>query len=583
MGHKVVYNIGVQTTPFNNITVNSAGMLVFPSTASSTLKISSTSVLTVNSGGEIRTGTTSAAAVVDSAYTLIIESTGSSTRNAIVFADGAIVNLWGSTDVYGGERYAYLDSDWTSGTTLYLQGNLYGKWKAGNVIYIFDNANSYATDGYKYQGDTYTIVNVDPYDSANDRTAITLNSTPSRSCYAVNNSGWRSKLCNLSRNVVIRDYNQTSYEVGAYESFTETIRIYSQQAWNQDLIDFRDCCFQGLYTVFYFGWNVKASNCVCVNNFLISDYSNNYILDIDGISNFTPLAANSCNGTKVTGYFASNNVAFSTAHSLKFTGDLVGNRIALQYLYYGRISADIVCNSTVMSNTYGTNITGDILNNSTIFNSSGLNRIDGAVNNNTTTTSLSAGNIINGDVSSVGFGTHVDYSRHFTLVLEDCTLAGSDRFPLRIYANAGNILPLESGDTDWQTPGSGNTWIMQALPNSYCSYNTFPQQLLYSPLRDMATYAPASSTTITIKIWPVGWSTALDQDDVVLEVKYLDTASGVTRTTVYNTSQTYANGAWRDCSVTFTPSQAGVVYFQLYFRNYESGAYVLIDPIWSIA
>ncbi len=99
----------------------------------------------------------------------------------------------------------------------------------------------------------------------------------------------------------------------------------------------------------------------------------------------------------------------------------------------------------------------------------------------------------------------------------------------------------------------------------------------------MAAIVPASATTLTFKVWPVGYSSALDQDDIILEVKYLNSVSGITRTTVYNTAQTYTVGQWNSCSVTFTPSQAGVCYFNLYVTAYEAGDTILIDPIWSVS
>jgi hypothetical protein len=63
------------------------------------------------------------------------------------------------------------------------------------------------------------------------------------------------------------------------------------------------------------------------------------------------------------------------------------------------------------------------------------------------------------------------------------------------------------------------------------------------PTNEMGQYVTSGSKTLTYKIYPVGWTTALDNDDIVLEVSCLDSASGITRTTVVNTTNTYANGA----------------------------------------
>ncbi|MEE4258951.1 MAG: hypothetical protein V2I62_04270, partial [Bacteroidales bacterium] len=166
--------------------------------------------------------------------------------------------------------------------------------------------------------------------------------------------------------------------------------------------------------------------------------------------------------------------------------------------------------------------------------------------------------------------------------LENCLLESTDKRSLRIYLNCGNWLPAVSGDSHFQTPPSGNDWILVGIPNSYCK-NNYACQMELSPLNPIAMDLESGSQTLTFKIYPVGWTTALDQDDVVLEVRYLDTASGITRTTIVNSTATYTNGAWRDLSVTFNPSQAGIAYIQVYLRKYESGCYMLIDPEPSVA
>lgn len=66
--HNVTWNRGVDTVAFDAITINDGGMLVFPVDSSWKLLFGTTGVLTINSGGEIRTGTTSAADYLGAAY-----------------------------------------------------------------------------------------------------------------------------------------------------------------------------------------------------------------------------------------------------------------------------------------------------------------------------------------------------------------------------------------------------------------------------------------------------------------------------------------------------------------------------------
>ena len=501
IGHDVTFDAGVSAVTWGNVTINSGGMLCFPTTQSSKIVFNATAILTVNSGGEIRTGTTSTVGAVGAAYTLRFEfPQGAAARYVLVLNDGAIVNIQGA-DV---TQYAYLDADWTSGQSFYVEGDYSSLWSAGQTFYIHVNA-AYVTNGYQTQGKTYTIASVGAYDSGNDRTQITISESPPGITFTALYEGHRSKLILVTRNVVLCDPG-ASLAVYGYNSYTERIQGDLNQTSVNKLVDFNNCLFYGWEKGVDGGLNLAITGCCFVSN-------NN---GVNAGTNHT-----------VTGDFVSNNNGVNAGTNHTVTGDFVSN------------------NNGVYQ---GTNHT-----------------VTGGFVSNATNVSVSGNSIFQ------------------SVVLEDSTISGVDRFPIRIYTNAGNILPLDYRDTDWQTPESGNSWIMQEIPNSYCTYDTFVNQIPYSPIDPMAIVAQAQQTTLAFRIWPVGWTTSLDQDDVVLEVKYLGTASGITRTTVYNTAQTYANGAWRSCSVTFTPSQAGIVYFQLYFRSYESGCYVLIDPIWGVA
>ena len=583
IGHDVTYDAGESSIVWGNVTINSGGMLVFPSNASSIMSFSGTAVLTVNNGGELRTGSTSAVADVGAAYTLVIQwANGATARNVFVVAVGGSVDIRGDADYYGGTRYAYLDSDWTTGSTLYLQGDMTGKWASGHVFYIFDNADTYASNGYQTQGDTYTISSVGSYDSGNDRTPIVVTAAnPTRTCYAVNNSDWRSKLCMVSRNVILRDTGQTSYAVYGYNSYTERIQI-SPGAQTSETVRFTGCLFQGMNYILNGGEQTVLSSCSAINTHIGFHQVSMDTIDIDAVSMAYLQANGTSYGTAYSGYFGSISTVFDAAISPLITGEIINcHNCMLAGTTRANVYSNFICNNVVSNATPGSKMTGNFFNNYIVANVSNDITVSGVFKNNTKLGVRATGRM-QGDFSSFSFDDQAYASHANGLVLEDSTLIGADRFPYRVYGNAGTLLPLDSGDTDWQIPDSGGTWILKAAPNSYCIFTAPHQQIEYSPSNAMATYAPASSTTLTFKIWPVGWTTSLDQDDVVLEVKYLDTASGITRTTAYNTAQTYANGAWRNCSVTFTPAQAGIVYFNLYFRSYESGAYVLIDPIWGL-
>lgn len=555
IGHKVTYDAGVSAVTWGDITINSGGMLCFPTTQSSKVVFNSTAVLTVNSGGEIRTGTTSTVGAVGAAYTLRFEwPQGASARYVLVLNDGAIVNLQGA-DV---TQYAYLDADWTSGQSFYVEGDYSSLWAAGQTFYIHVNA-AYVTDGYKTQGKTYTIDSVGAYDSGNDRTQITISESAPGITFAATYESHRSKLILVTRNVVLCDPG-ASLAVYGYGSYTERIQADLNQTTTNRLVSFQNCLFYGWEKALDGGYNLSLNKCCFCNNYYGGHVTTGLQGSFDCVSNYIPMYS---------------NTSFSTS------GDIVSSSNSIHGCVRGAFYGEILSSLYAATSSYDIKLYGVIVSNARGAGTGSGYVYESDFIGNTLNVESSIARI-NGNIAGGTFSI-ADNSRNNVCVLEDSTISGVDRFPLRVYTNAGDILPLDSGDTDWQAPESGNSWIMQEIPNSYCTYDTFVNQVAYSPINPMSVYAQARPTTLTFKIWPVGWTTSLDQDDVVLEVKYLDTASGITRTTVYNTSQTYANGAWRNCSVTFTPSQAGIVYFQLYFRFYQSGCYVLIDPIWSVA
>jgi len=190
--------------------------------------------------------------------------------------------------------------------------------------------------------------------------------------------------------------------------------------------------------------------------------------------------------------------------------------------------------------------------------------------------------IIGGDFN--GNTTDVDLAHQttkYSAILEDCMIDEAARRAIRVYENSGNFLPLDSDDGDWQAPDSGMDWILQATPSSYNDGASYAGQMELSPANfdPMAQFVEAGSRTITMKIYPVGWTAALTNAEIYLEASYLDTADTGHRAIAVTGAGTFNNGAWRELTVSFTPAQAGIVYFNLILKTYELNCYVLIDPV----
>jgi len=575
IAHAVDYNIGESAITWGNITLNSGGTLEFPTTASSDLIFNTTGILTINSGGKLACG--SVGTPLGTAYTLNIHwPQGAATRNTLVLNDGGEIAVFGNPDFYGSEKYADLDSDWTTGQTLYITGDFSSKWQADQKFWIHRN---YQYSDYLTDADIFTIASVGAYDSGNDRTPITISEAAPEVTFSAIDEGHQSKLIMMSRNVELADPG-SSWDVGGFNSYTERIKFDNNQGSSNNLIDIRDAVFRGWDKAIDGGNNFSGTNLIFANNNNGITDGTNYQITGDFVSNYYGIAYGT--NYQITGDFVSNNRGIYYGINYQITGDFVSNNYGILHGTNHQITGDFVSNNYGIN--YGTNhqITGDFVSNNYGINSGTNHQITGDFVSNNYGINSGTNYQITGDFVSNTTDIYVlSNSNKRSTILEDSTLEGANRQPIRIYQNAGNWLPAVSGDAHFQTPPSGNSWALEAIPNSYCE-NSYGNQLELSPLNEMALDAETGSQTLTFKIYPVGWTTALNQDDVVLEARYLDSASGITRTTVYNTTTTYANGAWRDLSVTYNPLQDGILYFQVYFRKYESGCYMLIDPIPSI-
>ena len=505
IGHVVTYDAGDSAVTWGNVTVNNGGRLVFPAAASSTILFNATGILTVNSGGEVRTGANVGDEVGTDYHLYMQWPQGAAVRNVFVLNNGGILNINGDAAFYGGSKYAYLESDWASGQTLYVTGDFSAKWRAGQKFYIHENI---AYDSYQNDGHIYTIDSVGAYDSGNDRTPLVIVEGAPGLTFNATYNGHLSKLIMISRNVTAGDPG-AGLTVYGYQTYTERL-VFDN---NQLIANFNIA----LSDIMFYGWD-KAI-----------DGGTNYVgQDIVFVSNNNGLYSSNYN--QITGDFVSNNYGlYSNCNYNQITGDFVSNTWIANSYFSG----------TVLNWIFG----GDIDGNTNIVDTSGMYKI--------------------------------------SLILEDCTVSGANRRPQRIYEGSGTFLPLSSGDGAWQVPPSGNAWIFQASPNSYCTPDLF-HQLVLSPMGMVGDWCTSGAKTLTLKIYPVGWGTTLDQDDIFIEAFYLD-GTGVSRSKVVTGVGTFANNGWRDLTVAFTAGQDGIVYFQMYIRRYEASAYVLIDPVWTFA
>lgn len=534
-GHVVTYNAGDSAVTWGNVTVT--GTLTFPINANSTMSFNATGILAVAATGVLNAGTSSAP--IGAAYHCrIYWPQGATARNVLTTANGATVNCYGAPAFYGSAPTAELHDDWSSTQTLYITGDYTAKWVAGQKFWIHKNGSysDYATDSA-----IFAIASVGAYDSGNNRTPITISEAAPGVLYdAVNaTSGWTSKLLMLSRNVEMSDPG-SDWVINS--SYTERIQASIVQAAPNARINFNYCLMRGWnYAPPYSGKCIKITSCVYVNNsrvhgtgsifndccFIGLGTYGFYIGSVNIFENcyFVGNISAVTNGNIPT-FIASNFIGNDIASSVNFDATFFGCRF--------------ICNKDPITTDYRTLV-------------------------------IDSDFWLNQTPSVYASTTYYDW-----VTLENCEIAGVKR-ALRVYEKVGNFLPLVSGDSHWQTPGSGSSWVLEATPTAYIGTGDF-NKMVMSPKKEMVVYCPAGSNTLTFKIYPYGWTTALTNTDVYIKIRYLTDTGNETAET-QTTTATFNNDAWRSMSVTFTTGQAGPAYFNVYVTKYESGAYFLIDPV----
>ena len=149
----------------------------------------------------------------------------------------------------------------------------------------------------------------------------------------------------------------------------------------------------------------------------------------------------------------------------------------------------------------------------------------------------------------------------------------SDKFHQWLGQGMGELYNVDEDDTI--DPPSGAT--------TYIKFKPLAKVSSYYPLiHEEQRYQSSGLKTYTWKFYPVNMN--LDATDLEVEAWYLDESSGTHRVYATANPSAYDDGGWHDLSITVNPSQAGVVYFKIKLKKYNSsGCYVALDPEVSIS
>ena len=318
--HMVDYNVGLTGSgiDWGNVTINSGGTLDFPINGDSTLKFNVTGVLTVGNGGKLSCGSLSTP--IDKAYKLnIYWPNGAAVRDVLELTDGGEIALYGDPDFYGSEKYANLDSNWTSGQTFYITGNYSSKWQAGQKFLIHKNG---VYTSYLEKTHIFTIATVGSYDTGNDRTPITITEAAPDETFAAIRNKHQSKLIMLSRNIELADY-ESNWDINGYVSYSEKIKFDNNQAIGTDLIRINNAIMRGWYYGCDGGYNYNGKDMVVINNLMAFRIGKTFTLEADFVSNEYGIYAG--DNYHIIGDFVSNEVSILQGKYFHITGDFVNN------------------------------------------------------------------------------------------------------------------------------------------------------------------------------------------------------------------------------------------------------------------
>lgn len=597
--HVVTYDSGDnEAVEYGDIVVS--GTLTFPTNADSTLTMGTTNAIIINSGGSFLAG--SSTTPIDATYQCkIIFRYTTTDRTCFDAKNGSTVEMYGDPDYYGDDFVADLDSDWTTGQTLYVTGD-WTSWPTDGMFCIHKNTRygSYATDIQ-----FYTIASL-TYDSGNNRTAIVINETaPGLSFYQYyydgtnSYTGWNGKVWMVDRNIKMTtdsltngldltvDIDQTAgnnlkhFECVQFQGFEDCVSgVYN--LW------FNKCTVIHLEKFFNTSHNLTVTNCVVAKGYSsghafsgsIKEQTNNWILGC-----YYGLTSISGWGSNITHLIGNYNPVYNASQmigplNIVLVGTSKGatstNGLRIRALVYGCVARFIDNSSYTTISFDGYDLQG------LTYGSLSEVYLYGDIDNNGANCSVAhTGHAVwKGTLNGAFYISSMLYSGAFFAI--ESTIDGT-YYNLWMGEDGGSLRSITNAATNWETPVSGNSWILEFNPNT----GQLAEQPAYGfPRKWNSTPILATHTTVTFKVFSKTWTdprinTAASSVlgiGLMFFISYPDGASDQTCIGQQSASQSLSNGAWTDITFTVAPGRDGILEWNFLVQDDENIT-ILIDPI----
>lgn len=581
--HVVTYDAGASTVAYGDIVIS--GTLTFTVGADSTLVMGTTNDITVNASGSFIAGTSTTS--IGAAYKCKIIFTQTTTdRTCFKVYDGATVSIYGALSYFNSSVYGELDSDWTSGQTLYLQGDMTG-WPVGGYFCINKNTtySSFSTDTQHY-----TIASL-TYDSGNDRTALVINEAAPGLTFNKNNWGFTGRIYLLDRNVFF-----------GVETFTTTqeLTLDFDQTVSNDTVHFEGVEFRGLEDFASGGYNLSFNYCTfahmdsilsgsyyatLTNCVLYQMYQALYSVLQGIIENTAFLGCDSSLYTTNSDVIDCAVVGANTAlyGGTNRQGALIENFLIVSSDDGLRSAYNITAILTCYSVKYPINIVLDSRISITAYNTievaTGTTRtyITGLYDNAGGSISVSAygsftifEGVITGAVAQSGF------SLDGGAIFQNSTI-DSKSVPYMFLSRQYEIRSLFSGDTNFQTPPSSNDWVLELKPDTDQNGYSFAHNTGDSLNKTAIT---SSATKATIKVYVITWADPRINAKGGILLFGMYSSAATSGTTAFNAAEasSIASGSWVSIEIPLTDAADGFFEWTLSVRDDEN-IILLLDPV----
>lgn len=577
-GHTVYYNVD-SAIELGNVTIAATGTLRFLGTLSTRMVLGATRQLIVN--GTLELGTVTVP--VDEAYTCQIRwnATG-----GMITIDGNTgrVQMYDDPDYYGGSSEpVQLASAWDAGQTFTIVGDYTTRWKAGQILLVFDgkSCNGSAVQRAKL----FTIFSLVLNGSNTDVTIVEAAPGPAWTAVASRGLVW-----NTSRNIIIGTY-------------------YSE-------------------TTYYFNMDTFAIAWV---NFPTTDYSLYSRVGMDRFrGKFIQPALNAALDLDFDGVICHTNTALVYAYRCHFQGLAYSTWYGFNRMYGCTIDWDILGSLYCYQYTQGCIFNGDIIDCSMPFGFNTGWSCDCVINGDLISNGgglyglLGDNNVMNGRMMGIyswlgGFPTRVKIrgsigwdkqgismpSFWFDIYLfsgdEEVVFEGA-KMPLggltAYYWTYSSY--LSKAPTSYAIIPSANHNQVQGAHHTYNKFSDIDKNVVVTreghessleitPKLWMRKFPPDTeliwreqnvpvvSQTRSVFVRGAAWGVFPDATELWFEAEYPSGAVINEKTIIKSVQVLSANDVWTELSVTFVPTRIGEVVYRLYFGKYQAAAKIYVD------